>query len=117
MHGVRQILIHPDYKPSDSSHPGNNDIGMAIFILLFTSLSFFATYLLLRRVLSSAVPFGSSRNALKITLVYFRAPGEEGRGTTSDYSIVIKLISCVKHPNLLASVIIRCQSLRHITPK
>lgn len=48
MHGVRQILIHPDYKPSDSSHPGNNDIGMAIFILLFTSLSFFATYLLLR---------------------------------------------------------------------
>ena len=28
MQGVRQILIHPDYKPSNSSHPGDNDIGM-----------------------------------------------------------------------------------------
>lgn len=29
MQGVRQILIHPDYKPSNSSHPGNNDIGIS----------------------------------------------------------------------------------------
>ena len=29
MKEVRQILIHPNYKPSNSSHPGNNDIGMA----------------------------------------------------------------------------------------
>lgn len=28
MQGVRQILIHPDYKPSNSSHPGNNDIAL-----------------------------------------------------------------------------------------
>lgn len=28
MQGVRQILIHPDYKPSNLSHPGDNDIGM-----------------------------------------------------------------------------------------
>ena len=24
---VRQIIIHPNYRPSNSSHPGNNDIG------------------------------------------------------------------------------------------
>lgn len=26
--GVRQIIIHPGYKQSNSSHPGDNDIGM-----------------------------------------------------------------------------------------
>ena len=26
--GIRQIIIHPNYKPSNSSHPGDNDIGM-----------------------------------------------------------------------------------------
>ena len=26
--GVRQIIIHPGYKRSNSSHPGDNDIGM-----------------------------------------------------------------------------------------
>ncbi|KAJ7389104.1 hypothetical protein OS493_033426 [Desmophyllum pertusum] len=25
---VRQILIHPNYKPSNTSHPGNNDIAL-----------------------------------------------------------------------------------------
>ena len=26
--GVRQIIIHPGYRQSNSSHPGDNDIGM-----------------------------------------------------------------------------------------
>lgn len=60
MHGVRQILIHPDYKPSNSSHPGNNDIGMAMFIFLLLISCYQEFY-------PSQFPFGSSCNALKIT--------------------------------------------------
>ncbi|KAL9981487.1 hypothetical protein ACROYT_G010194 [Oculina patagonica] len=55
MHSVRQILIHPDYKPNNSSHPGDNDIALVR--------------------LSSSVKFGRHVNQICLpeSFTYFKA--------------------------------------------
>lgn len=46
---VKQILIHPNYKPSNSSHPGDNDIGKATGSLFLTKGRILLKYLLYLR--------------------------------------------------------------------